>query len=210
MIPVEILGEDKKQIRLYPPHNMLFVGTMNDDESTQALSDKVLDRGNIMQFAAPDTFAQVRNVNTPSPPNRRLSFKTWRTWIRPSDKLTDSQEAKTKETIQKLASIMNECGRPFGHRLNTAIRTYVANYPLKKGDLGDVSIPLSDQIELRILPKLRGLQLDEHGLIFEKLKDLIGNDLKDDDLKHRLDELVERQRSSGGLFNWRGITRSSR
>lgn len=210
MIPVEILGEDKKQIRLYPSHNMLFVGTMNDDESTQALSDKVLDRGNIMQFAAPDTFAQVRNVKTPSPPNRRLSFKTWRKWIRPSDKLTDSQEAKTNETIQKLASIMNECGRPFGHRLNAAIRTYVANYPLKKGDLGDVSIPLSDQIELRILPKLRGLQLDEHGLIFEKLKDLIGNDLKDDDLKHRLDELVERQRSSGGLFNWRGITRSSR
>jgi 5-methylcytosine-specific restriction endonuclease McrBC GTP-binding regulatory subunit McrB len=28
-------------------------GTMNDDESTQALSDKVLDRGNVMQFAAP-------------------------------------------------------------------------------------------------------------------------------------------------------------
>ena len=31
---------------LWVPNNVLFVGTMNEDESTQTLSDKVLDRAN--------------------------------------------------------------------------------------------------------------------------------------------------------------------
>ena len=208
MIPIEIQGDSRQQVRLYPPHNMLFVGTMNDDESTQSLSDKVLDRGNIMQFAAPNTFAKVKNLNDVNLPDRRLSFKTWRTWIRTPDQLDSNQEFKTKEVIKKLADIMNTCGRPFGHRLNTAIRTYVANYPLAKSDMGDVSIPLSDQVEFRILSKLRGLSIEEHHDVFEKLKDLVEIELKDEDLGKRLSEIVERQRSAGGLFNWRGITRS--
>ena len=39
---------------VYPGHNILFSGTMNEDESTQALSDKVLDRANIMRFRKPE------------------------------------------------------------------------------------------------------------------------------------------------------------
>ena len=207
MIPVEIQGKDHEQIRLYPPHNMLFVGTMNDDESTQSLSDKVLDRGNIMQFAAPHTFAKAGDLKDVNLPDRRLSFTNWRAWVRTPDMLDANQESKTKEVIQQLAKIMNECGRPFGHRLNTAIRTYVANYPLAKNNMGDASIPLSDQVEFRILPKLRGLSLDDHSKVFEDLKDLVANDLKDTDLASRIQELVDRQRTAGGLFNWRGITR---
>jgi hypothetical protein len=70
-----------------------------------------------------------------------------------------------------------------------------------------VTIPLSDQVEFRILPKLRGLSLDDHSKVFDDLKELVAKDLKDDDLARRLEELVESQRSVGGLFNWRGITR---
>lgn len=42
MIPIDIRGM-KLPVSLFPSHNVLFAGTMNDDESTQALSDKVLD-----------------------------------------------------------------------------------------------------------------------------------------------------------------------
>ncbi|MGL1806945.1 hypothetical protein ACSTHG_23325, partial [Vibrio parahaemolyticus] len=62
MIPIDIRGL-KKPISLFPAHNVLFVGTMNDDESTQSLSDKVLDRSNILQFAAPHEFHNLKSMN---------------------------------------------------------------------------------------------------------------------------------------------------
>jgi predicted nucleic acid-binding Zn-ribbon protein len=39
--------------RLWVGENVLFVGTMNEDESTQTLSDKVLDRANVLRFGRP-------------------------------------------------------------------------------------------------------------------------------------------------------------
>ena len=36
--------------------NVIFVGTMNDDESTYSLSDKVLDRANVLHFGKPQKF----------------------------------------------------------------------------------------------------------------------------------------------------------
>ena len=39
----------------------LFVGTMNDDESTQMLSDKVLDRANVLRFGLPKILARTGN-----------------------------------------------------------------------------------------------------------------------------------------------------
>lgn len=38
---------------IWVPDNVLFVGTMNEDESTQTLSDKVLDRANLLRFGKP-------------------------------------------------------------------------------------------------------------------------------------------------------------
>jgi len=64
----------KSPISLFPAHNVLFAGTMNDDESTQALSDKVLDRSNILQFAAPREFPPPTSVNGVLRQNEAQSF----------------------------------------------------------------------------------------------------------------------------------------
>lgn len=210
MIPIDIRGREKEgPVRLYPSHNMLFVGTMNDDESTQSLSDKVLDRGNIMQFAAPEDFPPVKVVENGQPADRRLSFETWRTWIKQPAQLGSADADKVRQTIRKLAEIMNNCGRPFGHRLNAAMSAYAANYPQENGHPADVRKPLADQIELRIMPKLRGLSIDEHGKIFDDLKQLLREELNDSPLAQRLEEIVERQSQGGGMFNWRGMTRTA-
>ncbi|MBT9373358.1 AAA family ATPase [Rhizobium sp. CSW-27] len=210
MIPIDIRGREKEgPVRLYPSHNMLFVGTMNDDESTQSLSDKVLDRGNIMQFAAPDDFPPVKATENGQPADRRLSFETWRTWIKQPAHLGLADTDKVRQTIRRLAEIMNNCGRPFGHRLNAALSAYVANYPQENGHPADVRKPLADQIELRIMPKLRGLSIEEHSKIFDDLKLLLREELNDSALAHRLEEIVERQSQGGGMFNWRGITRTT-
>jgi hypothetical protein len=206
LIPIDIRGL-KSPISLFPAHNVLFVGTMNDDESTQALSDKVLDRGNILQFAAPREFPNLTNVNGVERPNEAQSFKSWRTWVRPTSSLNGSSRNMVDSLVSKLAEIMEDCGRPFGHRLRDAIIAYVANYPSVSNGAVDFRVPLADQIDLRILSKLRGLEIDSHRAAFESLDRLLREDVNDAVMADRLAELRERQSKGTGLFVWRGLTR---
>jgi hypothetical protein len=206
MIPIDIRGYDKS-LALFPSHNVLFAGTMNDDESTQALSDKVLDRGNIIQFAAPKSFNLPASRN-PSIPTEALSFNTWRSWIQNLGGLGADRNT-AEDLVVKLASIMDDCGRPFGHRLRDAILGYAANYPKDVNGRRDIRDPLADQIELRILPKLRGLEIDGHESSLTDLATLVRNNLGDIALAERLEVAIERQRVGNGLFVWRGLTRQS-
>ncbi len=204
-LPIDIPGRAEGPIRLFPSHNVLFAGTMNDDESTQSLSDKVLDRSNVMQFAAPDRFARPVDGQPAAAMGRYRSFREWQKWIRPADQLAGGERDKVERVIGKLAQIMKDCGRPFGHRLNEAMLAYVANYPRDKGMA--VDLPLADQIELRILPKLRGLTIEGHEQPFDDLNKLIGEDLGDRHLAEMLEHTVDRQGGSNGQFSWRGFSR---
>jgi hypothetical protein len=82
---------------------------------------------------------------------------------------------------------------------------YVANYPSLDG--ADWRLPLSDQIEFRILPKLRGLEVDSHREAFDDLENVIRDDLDDGVFADRFAELREKQAKGTGLFVWRGLTR---
>lgn len=204
-MPIDIRGRQQTPVQLFPSHNVIFAGTMNDDESTQALSDKVLDRSNVMQFAAPGEFARpAEAANAPATPNYR-SYAEWRKWIRPTEFLSGGERDKVQDVINRLARIMEEFGRPFGHRLNESILTYVANYPRNPAE--PVDNPLADQIEFRILPKLRGLTIEEHQDQFGQLNRLVRDDLHDFDFASRLKELIDRQSNGSGQFNWRGLDR---
>ena len=204
-ISVDIRGL-KKGLALFPSHNVLFAGTMNDDESTQSLSDKVLDRGNVLQFAAPKDFKKPVVDRAPEPSNQALSFTSWRGWVKQIDSLREGRQ-KADEVIAKLADIMENCGRPFGHRLRDSILTYAANYPNEMNGTRDVGVPLADQIEFRIMPKLRGLEIEPNKECFDRLHDLIRGDLGDQQLAERLMDLLEKQDRGTGLFVWRGLTR---
>lgn len=206
MIPIDIRGL-KSPISLFPAHNVLFAGTMNDDESTQALSDKVLDRSNILQFAAPHEFPKLNAVNGIERPNEAQSFKSWRTWVRPASRFNGAERDLVDSVIGKLADFMEDCGRPFGHRLRDAIIAYVANYPSLSNGAADFRLPLADQIEFRILPKLRGLEIDTHRAPFDNLDKLLREDLNDWVMADRIAELRERQAKGTGLFVWRGLAR---
>ena len=204
MIPIDIRGL-KQPITLFPSHNVLFVGTMNDDESTQSLSDKVLDRSNILQFSAPTNFTDHGNARGDDRPREAQSFKSWRTWIKPASNLQGGVRTAVDAVIERLAKIMEGCGRPFGHRLRDAIIAYVANYPAVRGH--DYRAPLVDQIELRILPKLRGLEIESHRAPFDDLDRLLRDELNDSLMADRIAELQTRQAGGTGLFVWRGLTR---
>ena len=204
-LSIDIPGRPKEPIRLYPSRNVLFAGTMNDDESTQSLSDKVLDRSNVMQFPAPDGFARPVEGHAPSPLNRTRSFLEWQKWSKPPESLVGGDRDKARRVIDALAKVMDRCGRPFGHRLNEAILAYVANYPRGKGIAVDT--PLADQIEHRILPKLRGLPIQDNEQPLTELSKLISDDLHDPDLARALNDTMDRQRIND-QFNWRGFNRA--
>jgi uncharacterized coiled-coil DUF342 family protein len=205
MIPIDIRGL-KKTISLFPAHNVLFAGTMNDDESTQSLSDKVLDRGNIMQYAAPLDF-RTPVASVVARPDEVQSFATWRTWVKAPDALPDTERNMADKVIGKLADIMESCGRPFGYRLRDAILAYIVNYPAPGNAKLDVRVPLADEIEFRILPKLRGIEIESHQDAFEQLERLLRDELDDGVFATRFADLTDKQRGGTGLFVWRGLTR---
>ena len=190
----------QQDIFLFPSNNLLFVGTMNEDESTQSLSDKVMDRASILRFGKPTNLATQEKIVQDRPQEYYLPHKKWLKWFNPEE---PSIEICNK--IENLNQIMNALGRPFGHRVGKAIKQYISNYP--QGD-NHINLALADQIEQRIIPKLRGLSVSENKNEFEA----IGNILTkcDKELADQFRTCLKNAQERGfGTFNWLGFDRTS-
>lgn len=188
--------------RIFPGYNLLFAGTMNEDESTQSLSDKVVDRANILRFAAPKKIKDGR-ADGETEPTKALSQAAWSKWVR-SSTLVEG-DVRVTGRIEEMLDLMRDFKRPFGHRLGRAIIAYAANYPDIEGGRG-VEDALADQVEMRLLPKLRGVEIDMAGPQFSKLKSFVERDLGDDVLAQAIDESIV-QAEATGQFVWNGVTR---
>ncbi|WP_192936574.1 McrB family protein [Sinorhizobium meliloti] len=201
-IELEIpMPRGKNPPRIFPGYNLLFAGTMNEDESTQSLSDKVVDRANVIRFSAPKRI-HTSTQSGKSPEPEALSAKRWRSWVRSVSNVEG--DAAVTSRIERMVEVMTDFKRPFGHRLGRAIMAYVANYP---GRGGDVRIPLADQIEMRLLPKLRGLEVDANDFAFGKLKSFVADDLQDDALAQAIEASIQTARDGAGQFVWNGVSR---
>ena len=194
-------NEDQSR-RLFVGLNTLFIGTMNEDESTQTLSEKVLDRANVIRFGRPGKLAVSPKKDTflkkiesgPEP----ITFKNWQSWC--SGSAQTATKNNLRGTIIELNDAMSAVGRPFGHRVNLAIERYISVYP------GSYKEALSDQIEMKILPKLNGLdgQTDGFQEVKQKLKGIISG-LHDDALTAAFEGSCDDATSS--FFKWRGVMR---
>ena len=193
--------------RIYPGHNLLFVGTMNEDESTQTLSDKVLDRANLLRFSRPAKLMdKPLRDEAGCPATGYLSAKVWHQWRR--DTIDPSIGNSIGEWIKELNDALDGLGRPFAHRVNQAILAYVANYPVVHNKTESAQFAFSDLLAQRILPKLRGIELDNEVLkpYLKRIKDLISNKLNDQQLADAFDKAVHDD-GSGRPFIWTGVRR---
>src|SRR6056297_595221 len=172
--------------RIFPGYNLLFAGTMNEDESTQSLSDKVVDRANILRFAAPKKIKEGQAEGDVEP-TRALSRETWNRWGRSSAHV--DRDSRVTGRVERMVDLMREFQRPFGHRLGRAIMAYAANYPEVEGGRG-LDDALADQVEMRLLPKLRGVEVDMAGPQFSNLMTFVERDLGDAALAEAIDESV--------------------
>jgi len=191
--------------RIFPGYNVLFAGTMNEDESTQSLSDKVVDRANILRFSAPKTIMQ--GVGTGILANSEaLSRKQWRAWVHGFDALGHEKQT-VADHVERMVGFMRQLQRPMGHRLGRAIMAYVANYPKNEGRT-DLNTALADQVEMRLLPKLRGIEMDAAEAFLTDLAVYVEQDLHDHDLATAIRQSTEQAQAGTGQFVWRGVTRT--
>jgi hypothetical protein len=192
-------------MQLFVGKNVLFVGTMNEDETTQALSDKVIDRANVLRFGSPNSIVPVekdQRRGSPAEITTRLPLQTWQSWCKSDEELDQQTKLKLLDCIEKLRPTMDRAGRPFAHRVSNSILTYAANYPKQQENWLDHVI--SDQIEQKILPKLMGLNPnDPKAERAFKAIDQILEDVNDDALKQKIDDCRK-----DDYFQWSGIDRS--
>ena len=177
----------KSTQRIFPGYNLLFAGTMNEDESTQSLSDKVVDRANVLRFGAPKQIARVQTAVAASA-EQALDSKQWEKWC--ARGLDEAGRRKATEAVDDMLTLMQTFGKPFGHRLGRAILAYAGAYP--EGELigSRVDVALADQIEMRLLPKFRGVDVEEKNGEFGRLCKMAA-DLGDDALAQAIQSSVE-------------------
>lgn len=195
------LEDRDKQVLI--PKEFLFVGTMNEDETTQSLSDKVLDRANVLTFGRPPEL-KLRGSQHSRPP-RPTDYLTWQLfdqWIQepvPDTSLTE----KVKGYVDRANDLMEALGRPFAHRVYQAIAKYVANYPGAQQDDNILNQAIADQFGQKLLPKLRGVMVEDHTVqpYLNQMQSLI-DEFGD---KALTDAFRKACAGQYGQFQWKGM-----
>lgn len=166
-IPVKI-GAGMKPYELPLGRNVLWTGTMNQDETTKSLSDKVLDRSIIINFPRPTELKRRLKLAPLDDQNRGpvLHKTSWQSWLAQGSNFSDDQVSPFKKFIEGINASLAVTGRALGHRVWQSIEYYMANYPdvraaLAKKDEFEIHkamhIAFEDQLVQKVMPKLRGI-----------------------------------------------------
>lgn len=164
MLDVKI-GSGMKPYKLPLGRNVLWVGTMNQDETTKSLSDKVLDRSIVMNFPRPTELKRRQTLKPLNEQNRGaiLSKRTWGKWCQMKSTFTDEEIRPYKEFIEEMNASLGVAGRAIGHRVWQSVEYYMSNYPEvlaatdRAAKTEAMHIAFEDQLVQKVMPKLRGI-----------------------------------------------------
>lgn len=133
------LGAGVDPYELPLKRTILWTGTMNQDETTKSLSDKVLDRGIVIYFPRPQTLigrTTLKNLSAKIKDRKMLTASKWKSWIirnlitrkdKNSPLLTQLDEYR--KIVEDINDILEKVGRAIGHRVWQSIMNYILNYP---------------------------------------------------------------------------------
>ena len=161
------LGAGLEPYKLPLGRNVLWTGTMNQDETTKSLSDKVLDRSIVIHFPRPMKLERRKKLNPLPAAAPLLPRKVWEGWWSKDSEFSDADVQPFKEFIEEMNVALSQAGRALGHRVWQSIEYYMTNYPdvraarkskdtqeLKKG----MRMAFEDQLVQKVMPKLRGIE----------------------------------------------------
>ena len=147
--------------------NVLWVGTMNQDETTKSLSDKVLDRGIVINFPSPTKLERRKKLKPLGQQGALLPRKLWENWWCRETNFSDDQIKPYKGFVEEMNTSLSKVGRALGHRVWQSIEFYMSNYPdvmeaqrnkdathLEKS----MKVAFEDQLVQKVMPKLRGIE----------------------------------------------------
>lgn len=164
-LPVKI-GAGLEPYQLPLGRNVLWTGTMNQDETTKSLSDKVLDRSIIIHFPRPTDLKRRLRLTPLDERNRGATLHkvSWQRWTAQVSGFTDEEVKPYKKFIEDMNASLAVAGRAIGHRVWQSVEYYMANYP-DVSAAGDDSakkaqamrVAFEDQLVQKVMPKLRGI-----------------------------------------------------
>lgn len=157
--------------RLHVGSNVLWCGTMNQDETTKSLSDKVIDRGGVLFFPRPRTLARRERLDLAAR-GPALSLSQWESWHWQVSRMSVEAKhlvANLRNVVEDINNKLEIAGRAVGHRVWQTIEAYIANHPdVIKAEVADnasernaaIRTAFGDQIVMKVMPKLRGIETD--------------------------------------------------
>jgi MoxR-like ATPase len=142
--------------------NVLFIGTVNVDETTHAFSPKVLDRANVIEFndVALDRYFEREAESLPSAFRLREAGVGPGAFLAAADHQVDLAELPTSvtEALTEVHSLLERDRLHFGYRVISEIMRYVSlALDMVDGDQDEVARTAFDlQLLQKVLPKLTG------------------------------------------------------
>jgi hypothetical protein len=125
--------------------NLFFAGTINVDETTQNLSDKVIDRANTIEFYDVD-FDRIPPRTEALPAPLTIDMETWHGFCA---KVPDTSR---REQIKQINTILAGMRQSVGYRVMREMEMFLAN----SAGLLDPQVAFDLQVRQRILPRVRG------------------------------------------------------
>lgn len=181
------IGSKMADFPLRLGRNVLWTGTMNNDETTKTLSDKVLDRGIVINFPRPKKLIRSRTDSVLEKPSDLLPKSVWNSWKTCAFKFSDEQIKDYKEKVELINEQLGKTGRALGHRVWQSIESYMSLYPTVIAAQSDherknaMDNAFEDQLVQKIMPKLRGLETrGTQNDVLEAIKGIIPDTLHED------------------------------
>ena len=202
------LGSNIDPYKLSLGRNLLFAGTMNQDETTKSLSDKVIDRGTSIYFPRPTSLHRREKLRALPEQANLLPMSIWWGWINKQSSLSDEIVKPYKQLIENINNCLGADGKALGHRVWQSIEYYMVNHPLVMG-LDAQQYPdeykealkfaFEDQLVQKVMPKLRGIETRGHARqhCLDPIRDILDKEKLD-----ILDDFDKAMRIGHWQFNW--------
>ena len=200
------LGAGQEKYRIFLTNNVKWVGTMNEDETTKSLSDKVIDRGNIISFPRPEKFERY-NSNIILPEEPKMRRQVWEAWVNNKYKMTDEEANHYMDIVIGINNALKHVNRALGHRVWQSIEDYMSCHPLVNKYIKDetkkkkaLDYAFEEALVYKVMTKLRGI--DTTGIQREECLDVIQKLLSDNGLKTILPDFENAMNSITDTFIW--------